>query len=41
LQEILDKGNKGKGGGERESNIEEALASQVCVISLLDVACFS
>jgi hypothetical protein len=29
LQEILDKGNKGKGGGEGESNIEEALASQV------------
>ncbi|GJN35853.1 hypothetical protein PR202_gb24665 [Eleusine coracana subsp. coracana] len=29
LEEILDKGSKGKGGGEGESSIDEALLSQV------------
>ncbi|TVU17151.1 hypothetical protein EJB05_33168 [Eragrostis curvula] len=29
LQEILDKGNKGKGGGEADTSVEDALLSQV------------
>jgi len=36
LQEILDKGNKGKdgGGGDGEADLKEALTSQVRVMSL-------
>ncbi|KAK3140553.1 hypothetical protein QOZ80_5AG0402540 [Eleusine coracana subsp. coracana] len=34
LQEILDKGSKGKGGGEGDSSIDEALLSQIRNLSM-------
>jgi hypothetical protein len=36
VQEILDKGSKGKGGGggDGEADLNEVLTSEVCVISL-------